>query len=221
MVARTKKAGLALAILAALTLALTAAPRRAPAQGQLAYFLTLRSGVQNAEGSGDTLFEDFEAEHGPFTGTRDVETEGLEFDLITFPSQDYGVGLGIEYHQYFKVFFFQDPTGALPSSRITLKGRALLYTLKFYRRFDSFWPYLGLGTGNYFMNFSEGGMVRFFEASTEVYHGRVGVRIPIGSWSLVLEYGRTHAPITIQTRPNLPVLELGGTYRSVGIGVEF
>ncbi len=48
----------------------------------------------------------------------------------------------------------------------------------------------------------------------------MGARILLGDWSLLLEYGRTRAPLIVQ-RERLPELELGGVYSAFGIGRRF
>ncbi len=193
----------------------------AQAQQRFDFFWTGKYGKQTAEYSGDTIIEDFEADHGELQTDREVTTEGLEFDLVTFPSRRAGVGLGFEYHQYFQVLRFRNPEGQKPAGVLNIKGRALLYTLKFYTKLGPLLPFLGIGSGLYMVNYSENSKEPFFEASTDVIHGRVGVRILAGKWSLLLEYGETHAPLTIQTRENMPEIELGGVYTALGIARAF
>ncbi len=193
----------------------------AQAQQRFDFFWTGKFGKQTAEYSGDTLIEDFEADHGELQGDREVTTEGLEFDLVTFPSRRGGVGMGFEYHQYFKILRFSDPEGTKPPGVLNIKGRAILYTLKFYTKLGPILPFLGFGSGFYVVNYSENSQQPFLESSTEVTHGRLGARILAGEWSLLLEYGETHAPLIIQTRENMPELELGGVYTALGIARAF
>jgi hypothetical protein len=221
MVTRMRAISCLIVLLAGLTVACAAIPGQAQAQGKFDFFLTAKAGRQTAEGTGDNIVEDFEAVHGDLVEDREVKTEGIEFDLVTFPRRSAGVGLGLEYYQYYKVFHFRDPAGLKPPGQMNIKGRAFLYTLKFYGRLGPLWPFLGVGSGIYVANFGENGEATFFEGSTEVLHGRLGARLLLGKWSILLEYGRTHAPLFIQTRPNMPELELGGIYSAVGIGRSF
>lgn len=220
MVATLRRAACPLALLAALAMATLIVPGSAQAQGRYHHFVTLRYGNQTAEGSGDTVIQDFEMDHGELVDDRAVHTMGIEYDLVTFPRPNAGVGLGLEYHQYVQVLHFEDPNGVKPNGRFYLKGRALLYTLKFYANWGPVWPYLGLGSGMYVANFAENNLVSYFEAAPQVYHGRLGARILMGEWSLLLEYGRTRAPLVVQ-RDRFPELELGGVYTLIGVGWEF
>lgn len=207
---------------AALGAGLAALPGQAHAQGGIEYYITLKLGLQDAEKSSDNLVQDFETDHGPLVGDREVETRGVELDVVMFPDKTFGVGLGLEYHVYNKRMDFRDPTLVLPNGHLEIKGKAVLYTLKFYARTGPVLSYFGLGSGNYFLKYSERGADSFRDTSRNVFTTRLGARILLTeSLSLLLEYGRTRAPVIIESRARRPELDLGGIFRTIGLGVSF
>lgn len=207
------------------TLAVAGLIIASPGKGNAAetfYFLTLKAGEMTAENSGDTLFDRLEEESGELQGDRKVSTLGIEFDLYTAPSPIFAIGLGLETHEYSKSFSFVDFSGALPSERISIEGRTLLYTLKAYLRFGAFLPFVGVGSGNYYVKYKEKiGGASFIDAAPEVWTARVGLRMLVGRLGLLLEYGQIRAPLKIRSRSDGATLELGGTYTAVGLSVSF
>ena len=222
MVRRLRNVVALLAAGAALGAGLAALPGRAHAQGGMEYYVTLKLGLQDAEKSSDNLVEDFEMDHGPLVGDRKVETRGVEVDVVMFPDRIFGVGLGLEYHVYDKRMDFRDPNAVLPEGHVEIKGKAVLYTLKFYARTGPVLSYFGLGSGNYFLKYFERGAFSFRDTSRNVFTTRLGARILLTeSFNLLLEYGRTRAPVVIEFRARRPQLDLGGTFLTIGLGVSF
>ena len=203
-----------------LLLAVLSGPVRA--QGSLEYFLTLKSGKQDAAKTNDTTIASLESSYGELQGDRVADVLGLELDIMMFPTSGYGVGLGLEYHQYTKFLRFEDSSGALPSEVVRLEGKALLYTFKLYAQTGFLLNYIGIGSGNYFLQYQELNSGRRFRGSSEeVLSARVGTRMEFGEWSVVLEYGETRAPEKLFFRNAQPELELGGRFWNIGLGYAF
>lgn len=194
----------------------------AQAQGSLEYFLTLKYGMQDPSKTNDSAIESLESRYGELQGDRVVDTYGLELDIMVFPSSQYGVGLGLEYHVYERELQFNDASGVLPNESLLLKGKAFLYILKFYRQTGFLLNYFGIGSGNYFLRYNEQRNDRVFRGSSEeVFTARVGTRMEFGEWSVVLEYGETRAPETLFFLVEQPELELGGRFWNFGLGYAF
>lgn len=200
-----------------------ALPGYVHAQGGLEFFLTAKFGQQDPGASGDTIIPALEADFGEMQGDRKVETFGVEADILMFPSRRFGVGLGLEFHVYDKEIRFVDPAGVLPNGRLQVKGKAFLYTLKFYAQTGILLNYIGLGSGIYAVKYVESGINqnRFRGSSEDVATARVGTRMEFGRWSVVLEYGRTNAPVNVEFRAGTPKLELGGPFWNFGAGYAF
>lgn len=202
---------------------LAALPGYACAQSGLEFFLTAKFGKQDPGASGDTIIPALEADFGEMQGDREVNTFGVEVDMLMFPTGRFGVGLGLEYHVYDKEIRFVDPAGVLPNGQLQVKGKAFLYTIKFYAQTGILLNYIGLGSGIYVLKYVEtGGTLRKFRGSSEdVVTARVGTRMEFGRWSVVLEYGQTNAPVKVEFRTNTPTLELGGPFLNFGVGYAF
>ena len=184
--------------------------------------MTLKYGTQDPTTTNDNAIESLEALYGELQGDRVVKTYGVELDIMTFPSSQSGVGLGLEYHVYDKQLVFEDSSGVLPGERVQLKGKAFLYTLKFYRQTGFLLNYLGIGSGNYFLQYHETKSgLKFRGSSEEVLTGRLGTRMEFGVWSVVLEYGETRAKEAMFFLSGEPKLELGGSYWNLGLGYAF
>lgn len=194
----------------------------ARAQGSLEYFLTLKSGKQDAAKTNDTAITSLESSFGELQGNRVADVLGLELDVMIFPTSGYGVGLGLEYHEYKKYLRFEDSSGALPGEVLKLEGTALLYTFKLYAQMGFLLNYIGIGSGNYFLQYHELNSTRKFRGSSEeVLSARVGTRMEFGKWSVLLEYGETRAPEKLFFLNSQPVLELGGRFWNFGVGYAF
>ncbi|MCZ6472342.1 MAG: hypothetical protein O7A08_08195 [SAR324 cluster bacterium] len=182
------------------------------------YFFTIKYGQQDAAGNSDNLVDDFAAEHGALQGDRVADTIGAELDVVQFPNPTFGAGFGLELHFYNKNMTFAD------QAQLELKGKAILYNLKLYARAGIVLAYFGLGSGNYFVKYTEStasGVVSFRDTSRNVFTTRAGLRLLLGGVSLLLEYGRNRAPVIIETRPNRPVLDLGGEFQTLGLALNF
>lgn len=225
MVGRLKSGAL---LLAGLVLAGALAgllPAEAGAQGESKRLFTIKVGTQDT--GGDQLIEDFEQDHGPTGEGRERTLSGFELEFISLFGQSTGIGLSIEARrEAVQHYDFSDSSGQLPSSMLELYGRGILYTLKFYGRKGPFWAFAGVGSGNYFLTYTEQSSemaeeIEYFDAAPRVFHWRVGVHLLSDSWGLLLEHGEVTAPVTIRTRENDPELELGGEYNSIGLSWQF
>ena len=212
-------------VLAALALLLAAGALLGPAPahaGSTYYFVTLKSGVMTGEGSSDTLFRLKAAENGPRRESREVTIQGLELDFYTASTDLFGMGLALETHQYAKSYTFSDASGSLPTDRVNIEGRTLLYTLRAYLRLGLFLPFVGLGSGNYYVKYAEAlNSVSFIDSAPQVWTTRYGFRMLIGRFGLLAEQGQIMAPLAVRSRADRPTLELGGRYTAFGLSYAF
>lgn len=185
-------------------------------------FITLKSGTMTAEDSGDKLFDVKEAENGALQQTREVNIQGVEWEFFATPNDRFGLGLALETHQYAKNFRFVDESGALTSDRISINGRSLLYTLRFYFRLGPFIPFIGAGSGNYYVKYSERlSSISFIDSAPDVWTTRYGFRMLLGRFGLLVEQGQIRAPLKIRSRSDQPTLELGGNYTAFGLSWSY
>ena len=186
------------------------------------YFLTLKRARMSAEGAGDNLLERLAEEHGEVQDDREVATSGVELGIYAAASSRYGIGVSLEVHDYAKEYDFSDNGGGLPPEQIRLETRALLYTLNGFLRFGRFLPYVGLGTGNYYVKYRERAAgVSFIDTAPQVWTVRAGFRMLFGRLGLLAEAGQIRAPLTIRSRSEQSTLELGGDYTALGISWSF
>jgi hypothetical protein len=180
-------------------------------------FVTVKRGVQDASGSGDTLFARLQQDHGAPQDDRAVETTGIELDLYSIAGKSYGVAVGMEVLQYDKLFHFSDPAGALTAETLRLEARGALYSLKGFLRWGVVLPFVALGGGNYYVTYmqSQEGL-RFIDSATQVFHTRAGVRLMMGRFGMLFESGQVTAPLRVHTAGGNSTLELGGSFANVG-----
>ncbi|HEX9843567.1 MAG TPA: hypothetical protein VGC20_12490, partial [bacterium] len=103
----------------------------------------------------------------------------------------------------------------------TMVVKGVLFTLKTFLRFESFMPFIGLGIGNYYLNYSESTTLSLRDSPDEVYNARAGFRLLFGRLGLLFEGGRTHARLDVPSTSGRNSLELGGTYSNVGLSWMF
>jgi hypothetical protein len=213
--ARALAAALGLALLALALLA--AAPRPAAAQAGTLYFLTVKRGVQDASGSGETAFQTLESGgRGPLQGKRSVQTSAVELDIYGVSRDSAGLGIGMEVLQYDHTFAMQN------GDRVRLRTKGVLFSFKVFLRLGDVFPFLGAGLGNYYVNYDENQSgVSFRDSPDSVYNARVGLRWLFGRLGLLLEAGNTHAQLPITTGAGPAQLELGGNYANAGLSWVF
>lgn len=196
-----------------------------PGQAQAAetlYFLTLKRAQMSAEGAGDNLLERLAEEHGEVQDDRAVTTSGVELGIYTAASSRFGIGVSLEVQDYAKTYDFADDSGTLPPEQMQLEARSLLYTLNGFLRFGRFLPYVGLGTGNYYVKYREREAgISFIDTAPQVWTVRAGFRMLFGRLGLLAEAGQIRAPLTIRNRSEKSILELGGDYTAFGISWSF
>ena len=142
--------------------------------------------------------------------------------IYTAASSRYGIGVSLEVHDYAKTYDFSDDSGSLPPEQVQLEGRSLLYTLNGFLRFGRFLPYVGLGTGNYYVKYHERNAgISFLDTAPQVWTVRAGFRMLFGRLGLLAEAGQIRAPLTIRSRSEKASLELGGDYTALGICWSF
>lgn len=204
-------------------LLLLGAPLPRPAEAaETLYFLTLKRAQMSAEGAGDNLLERLAEEHGDVRDDRAVTTSGVELGIYAAASSRFGIGVSLETHEYTKEYDFSDDTGVLPPERLRLEARSLLYTLNGFLRFGRFLPYVGLGTGNYYVKYRERSAgISFIDTAPQVWTVRAGFRMLFGRLGLLAEAGQIRAPLTIRSRSEKSTLELGGDYTALGISWSF
>lgn len=207
---------LAAAVLAAL-LASLLHPGATRAQEATLYFLTVKTGEQQA--GGGTLFETLAANHGPLQESRAVIRRGMELDIYAVTRHKFGLAVGLEVMDYQKTFAFADPTGGLPTERLRLDARSFLYTLKGFLRFGDFLPFIGLGTGSYYVSYNkEVSQLSFLDSATGVLAYRAGFRwLLTRRIGLLAEAGGISAPIKVLSNGTTSTLDLGGDFYNVGL----
>ena len=146
---------------------------------------------------------------------------GFSIDLLSGIAQNdppSGVFLLPNYNQEFQF------SGG---SRVTTETIGLLYGLSFYGRFGFFYPFVGLGTGNYLTKVEEylvdsGGANSYsvvFGEVLEPYYYKWGIRFPSGEYGVMLSQYYIRAPLTVESRNK--TLELGGVGTFFGFYMGF
>jgi len=194
-------------------------PQQADAQGAL-YFLSLRKGIQTA--SGDGAFDQWEQNHGELQNGRQVNTNGVEMDVFSISESGFGLGLGVEVHQYEKTFNFEDSSGVLPPEQVYIAGHGVIFSLKTYFRLGEFLPYLGAGLGNYYIKFREQqSNLNSSQSIDEVYAFKAGARYTIGKFGMLIETGSISALTNITLKDGKTTIQAGGTYNLFGLSYLF
>ena len=190
-----------------------------PAAGQEAtlMFLTLKEGEQAA--GGGTLLGTLSAAHGPALENRTAIRRGVELDIYAVTRSKFGLAVGLEVMDYLKTFSFSDPSGALPPERLRLDARSFLYTLKGFLRFGDFLPFIGIGSGTYYVSYNEElSQLSFLDSSIGVLAYRVGFRwLLVGRLGLLVEAGEISAPIQVFSNNAMSTLDLGGSFFNAGL----
>ncbi len=204
-------------LLAVLLAVLLLGARPAAAQDGTLYFVTIKKGVSDASRSGETIFSNFaQSAHGPLQGEHKLNTRGVELDIYSVSRSSAGLGIGMEVVEYNQSFYLQD------GEKVTLDAKGVLFSLKTFLRLGPVFPFVGVGLGNYYVNYSQAAAaISFRDSPDSVYNARVGVRILLGRLGLLLEAGDTRAKLPIQTDVGRATLELGGSYQNVGLSWVF
>ena len=191
---------------------LLAAPAGAQAQFGTTYFLTYKTGLQDPSITGDTLFKDLENEHGPAKGDRMLAPWALEIDVYALDSGAFASGLGVEVVRGVETYHFQDGT------RVHQVIKGVNYFLKTFWRLGLLQPYMGLGVGNYYLNYQESGTnaIALRDSPHNVFSTRLGTRFLGGRWGTIVEYGRTTAMLQVNRVTGSSRVELGGEYLFLG-----
>ena len=204
-----------LTVLTVLTV-LIIVPSRARAQLDTIHFLTLKTGYQTP--SGDNIFEKLENEYGELQEDRKMKTTGIELDIYGASRGITGMGLGVDIHTYQKTFHFRDPDGIKPEENLFLKGFGVMFTFKAYLRLNYFYPFIGGGLGNYYVNYrQEKNPFLIRETLPEVYTFRTGFRSLLGRFGVLFEGGYTKATAQVKTPVGSGTLEMGGVFYNLGL----
>jgi len=203
-------AALWLATLACLAMA------TADAQEATIYFLTAKAGQQDVGGS---LFKTLAANHGPLRDAKTVTREGFDFDIYAVTRHHYGLAIGIDLMDYDQTFHFQGLSGVQTPEQLRLQARSILYTLMGFLRFGDFLPFIGLGTGTYYVHYNEKvSGLSFADAAADVFAYRAGFRwLMVGRWGLLVEVGQIDAPLRVLSNNVSSTLDLGGGFYNVGL----
>lgn len=192
------------------------ATESAAAQEATLYFLTVKQGQEQVGGN---LFNTLAANHGPLQGDKTVTQTGFSFDIYAVTRKKYGLAISLELMDYDKTFPFKDPTGTLPPEQVRLQGRSVLYSLEGFLRFGDFLPFIGIGTGTYYVSYNEQvSKLSFIDTATNVFTSRIGFRwLLVGRWGILAEVGQTSAPIQVVSNNKTSTLDLGGPFWNGGI----
>jgi hypothetical protein len=192
-------------------------PGQAQAQERALVFLTVKQGAQQA--GGGSLFDTIAANHGALQDDRTVTRRGIELDIYAVTQHKYGLAVGLEVMDYDKTFHFADPNGVLPAERIRIDARSFLYTLKGFLRYGDFLPFIGIGTGTYYVSYNEEvSGLSFLDSANNVLAYRAGFRwLMAGRLGLLVEVGEISAPIRVNSNNTTSTLELGGSFWSAGL----
>jgi hypothetical protein len=193
---------------------------QARAQEATLFFLSAKTGEQSVGGN---LFGTLAANHGPLQENKTVIREGVGLDIYAITRNHYGLAIGLELMDFDKTFTFQDPTGAKTPERLVLDARSFIYSLKGYLRWGDFLPFIGVGSGTYYVSYNEKvSRLSFLDTATNVFAYRIGFQwLLAGRWGLVGEYGQIEAPIRVISNNTTSTLDLGGEFWNVGISYAY
>lgn len=213
---RTRLAVLAmLGILAGLS---TAFPTAALAQTGNLYFFTVKGGSLDTSSTGDQYFDYITNTegHGALLNNRKVQTINFEQDIYGISGNGVGLGVGLELLRYNKQFVFQD------GERLNTVVKGIHFTIKTYLRLGGYFPFLGAGIGNYYVNMDRSSGLSLRSSPSDVYNLRVGLFHLLGRhWGLLLEAGQTSAQLDVPVAGGTQTLELGGSYTNLGLSYVF
>ena len=209
---------------------------------QTFYFTSLQYGSidtkRNAPpfASNSDYLSSLESEYGAISYDPKVEPTVVSFEYYRV---DGYVGIGFSIDLLSGIAQNDPPSGVflLPNynqefqfsggSRVTTETIGLLYGLSFYGRFGFFYPFVGLGTGNYLTKVEEylvdgGGANSYsvvFGEALEPYYYKWGIRFPSGEYGVMLSQYYIRAPLTVESRNK--TLELGGVGTFFGFYMGF
>ena len=209
---------------------------------QTFYFTSLQYGSidtrRNAPpfASNSDYLSSLESEYGAVSYDPKVEPTVISFEYYRV---DGYVGIGFSIDLLSGIAQNDPPSGVflLPNynqefqfsggSRVTTETIGLLYGLSFYGRFGFFYPFVGLGTGNYLTKVEEylvdgGGANSYsvvFGEVLEPYYYKWGIRFPSGEYGVMLSQYYIRAPLTVESRNK--TLELGGVGTFFGFYMGF
>ena len=209
---------------------------------QTFYFTSLQYGSidtkRNAPpfASNSDYLSSLESEYGAVSYDPKVEPTVISFEYYRV---DGYVGIGFSIDLLSGIAQNDPPSGVflLPNynqefqfsggSRVTTETIGLLYGLSFYGRFGFFYPFIGLGTGNYITKLEEyladsGGAKNYsvvFGEVLEPYYYKWGIRFPSGEYGIMLSQYYIRAPLTVESRNK--ALELGGVGTFLGFYMGF
>ena len=171
-------------------------------------------------GESGSYLKTLESKHGELKENRQVSPKVLSFDFYKTTGA-VASGFGLEVHRYEKKYSFEND-----SSMVNISAVGLLYGLNFYYRGDFWFPFIGLGTGNYSAKVKEElttgstttyGTV-FGQVDKPIYY-KFGVRIPINGLGIIITQQYISANFQVATE-NKP-LALGGTATFIGLYYGF
>ena len=185
-------------------------------------FLTFQQGIQDttqtAQGISNkgTYLSSLEERNGALNENSKVNTRIFSFDFYKIIG-NFASGFGIEFHNYKKKYTFENN-----SSSVNLDAVGLLYGLNFYYRGDYWFPFVGIGSGNYSAKIKEHLKAESSETRATVFgqvdkpfYYKFGLRIPLNGFGIVLTKKFISANIQVDTENKN--LSLGGVGTFLGI----
>ncbi len=218
MVRRIGMKLVALAVLCGLMLG--AVPSACAIKQTLMYF-SAASGTQNTEsvapgiGKGESYLSTIANRNGVMSGSRQVKPLQVRFDFYRIMN-GWAAGFGIGMSTYANKLTFAD------GSKVSISSRAIYYGLTYHLRRGGIYPYFGFGTGSHYAHVTESVKINnvwysssFFEQASSPLYYNLGVRIPFGSWGVLLTQQAISAPLRTPTEEK--DFELGGVSRLLGL----
>ncbi len=188
--------------------------------------------------AGDSPYlNSLEDEYGSLKADETVQPTVISFEYYRVSS---GLGIGFSLDLLSGIAQNDPPSGVflLPNynqefefgsdgSRVETEVIGVLYGLSLYGRLGWFYPFFGLGTGNYLTKVEETLVEADGSTTSSVVFGEVlepyyykwGVRFPSGDYGVMLSQYYIYAPLVVESRNK--TLQLGGIGSYIGFYLGF
>ena len=185
-------------------------------------FLSIQKGSQDTTGTGPGIvnkwdyLSSLEEKHGSLNETGEVKPTIFSFDFYKIIGS-FSSGFGIELHNYKKSYSFEND-----SSSVYLSAVGLMYGFNFYYRGDYWFPFIGIGSGNFSAKIKENLKTEISETHATVFgqvdkpfYYKIGARIPFNGFGIV--FSKKYISANMQVATENKNLSLGGVGTFLGI----